>query len=754
MNTPNTILPRAIKHTMAETIDIPHELINGTVKQSAPEIIFLNFSDAKIPVFKETRNKDYVKYGDDNRYPEYLTYLFNKSGKHGAIITGKADYIFGEGFENGDFIVNRLNESLNDISKKAILDVEIYGGFRLEIIWNAGRRVKEIYHVDFTTIRLGKDGGYYYKESWDVNNREREEYIPAFDPNNPVGSQIYAYNEYRPMTRFYPLPSYIACNNSIETDIEISKYWLSAIRNGMNPSKVIQFYTGDPGEEKKREIEASFKRKFAGAENAGKFIFIFNGGGKDKQVDIDDVSGSDLDKMFIELNKTCQQEVFSGHRVTSPMLFGIKTEGQLGGNTELATSYSIFQNTYSRPKAEAFSKEITYLMGFSAMVGEYELQPTDPLGWTIPEEVLKQAITVDEARQKLGLEVIEKPVDTDSAKTLNAISAVSPLVATKILDNLTQNEIRALALLPALDSGDVIPDAKGEVQPQVAATPTAAEVAVNDALKNLTAKQLQHVNRVVRQYSQGKMAEAMAKTLLRNGYGLTEDDITNILGIKAAAMSFSESEDSIIAMFDACGEAREDFEILKSKKVSFESHFEIEADEEIFIQEAFKTYDVTRTEDRILELIRKDKRITPAVIADTIGQSEAYVNSKIAALTKRGYLEESTSVIGEDTIIERIIPESVSAPPPIAGTTPPAQISIKYSYEVKPGVGPSIIPTSRAFCIKMIGLKRLYSRAEIESMSARLGYSVFDRKGGFWGKRPECRHRWESHIVVKRGGAK
>lgn len=706
---------------MPETFDIPHELLieapaNGKTGK-APEIIFLSFADALIPVFKEVKNKDYIKYGDDNRYPEYLTYLFNKSGKHGAIISAKAKYIFGLGFENGDFVINRLGESLNDISRKAILDIEIYGGFRLEVIWNLQKKISEIYHVDFTTLRLSKEGGsYYYKETWEKNKDHISgTEIQEFNAANPVGTQIFAYNEYRPMTRFYPLPSYISCNNSIETDIEISIYWLSAIRNGMNPSKMIQFFQGEPTQENKREIEAQFKKKFSGSGNAGKFILVFNAANSvDQTVKVDDISGSDLDKMFIELNKTVQQEIFSGHQVTSPLLFGIMEPGKLGGNTELQTAYSIFQNTYSKPKADAFSKEVTWLMGFSPKVGQYELQPSDPIGVQFDIKDVINALPKEFIFDKLNIPIEQRAL---------------PNVGS---DNKPTDPTTGM---PAATAADTPP--------------------INENLKNLSAKQLQHVNRVIRQYKQGKMAGPMAKNLLRNGYGLSEDDINEILGITPVQLSFSEEEDYIVAMFDACGDSKDDFEILKSKRVSF-SEQEAEADEEIFIGEAFKTYDVTRTEDRILELIKKDKLVTPEVIAETIGQSVAYVNSKIENLVQRGYLEQSTGTSGEDTVIERIIPEaaSIETPPPIKGTVPPTQIFIKYSYE-----GPQDAK-NRPFCAKMMQLRRLYSRAEIEKISARLGYSVFDRRGGFWTRKgthdttPYCRHNWKSNLIVKKGGEK
>lgn len=719
--------------------------------ESSPDIVVLKFADSKIPVFKETRNKDYIKYGEDNRYPEYLTFLFNKSAKHNAILTGKSFYIFGEGYENGNVKINRLGDTLNDIAKKAILDIEIYGGFRLEIIWNAARRVSEIYHVDYTTIRVGKESGYYYKECWDINNRDEEIFIPAFNPSYPVGSQIFAYNEYRPMTRFYPLPSYIGSNNYIETDIEISKYYLSSIRNGMMPSKMIQFFKGEPTEDKKREIEHRFSKKFSGSENAGKFILVFNDVNASKSVEIDDLSASELDKHMIELNKTCQQEIFSGHLVTSPMLFGIKTEGQLGGTTELKTAYDIFINTYAKPKANAFDKEINYLFSYSAFPAEYELKQTDPIGWQVPDALLEKSVTSDDVRAKLGLPIAEKIEDTQATKTLNAINGMSPLVANKVLEHLLPNEIRSLAALPPVAGGDipVAPDGTPLAAPTLDSDQPV--IPINDNIKNLTGKQRINLERIVRNYKQGKITYEVAKHQLQTGFGLSDKDVAIYLGAQPAAMSAQEKEDYIVAMFDECGDNRDDFEILKSKKVCFSSEIEAEEDEEIYIQEAFKTIDVTKTEDAILQLIKKDPKITPKIIADAIGQTESYVTSKLNSLVKRGYLETSVEKIGEDEIISRSIPASVDITvPPDVIKNPPVQVFVKYSYEVKPGIGPAIIPTTRPFCRKMVHLNRLYSRAEIEAISLRLGYSVWDRKGGWWGKNPECRHLWKSNIVVKK----
>lgn len=736
--------------------DLP-DLKKVPVSNEDPNIIVLKFSDASVPVFREARNKDYIIYGEKNYYPEYLTYLFNKSSKHNAIITGKADYIFGKGYENGDQIVNRLNESLNDITKKCLLDVEIYGGFRLEVIWNKGGLISEVYHVDFSCLRKGKDNGFWYKEKWFTdgtwqieNRKEDEQFILGFDPSNPTDSQIYEYNEYRPGVRYYPLPGYIGSNNYIETDIEISVFYLSAIRNGMMPSKMIQFFQGDPPDEKKKEIERRFTKKFAGAGNAGKIVLVFNNANATKSVEVSDLSASELDKMFIEMNKTVQQEIFSGHRVTSPMLFGIMEPGKLGGTTELATAYAIFKNTYAEPKANAYDKEINWLLSFSVFKGEYKLQPTDPIGLLFDIKDVIQSLPKTFVFKELGI-----PEEMWGGETIGGTVGTVP----------------------------------GTLNPSI------TTAIVNDNIKNLTGRQYQGVMRIVRQYDEGngKLTRAAAVAMLKKGFGLDDDDIIAFLGEEPQALSLSfeaamvtcpncshkfdynsisESgmgyvkcpkcgeavtqanllEANIIAMFDECGDSKNDFEILKSKRVMF-SEQEAGDDEEIYIKEAFKDYDVTTTENKIIELIKKDPLITPLVIASVVKETVAFVESKIKNLIKRGYIETTIEKIGEDEIIKRIIPKGIDiAVPPVRGKINPTQIYIKYSYEVKPGIGPEIIPTSRPFCIKMIQLNRLYSRADIEKISQRLGYSVFDRKGGFWGKSPECRHNWVSSIVIKKGG--
>ncbi len=711
--------------------------LNGKAANDNFDIVVLNFADSKIPEFKEVRNKDYILCGDRNDYPEYLVYQYNKSGKHRAIINGKSKYILGSGLEGeggwapvtaedgtvkpADY-VNTKKETIYDVLKKSIKDVEIHGGFRWFITWNMQKKVAGIHHEDFYKFRTGKDGGFYYKEKWfdgygrpnnkvdAVHYKEFNGQPPAQDDKNKV--QVFAYNEYGPGCDWYPLPEYVGCSNYIDIDIEIGKFHLSTLRNGMMPSKMIQFYTGEPTEDKKKEIEKRFKEKFAGSENAGKFVLVFNTV-KDKSVDISDLSFTELDKQFEILNKTTEQQIFTGHQVTSPMLFGVKTEGQLGGNTELRTAYEIFINTYAKPKQADLEKIVNYFGGIMGKGNSYHFTQLDPVGLIFDVKDVIDKIPEEYVLERLGVpKKYRKP----------ATPAAAPGVA------------------PDQQASDT-----------------------NDNIKNLTAKQHQQLLRIIRQYSQGKLTREAASTLFKTGLGLNDDDINSLLGIVeedvvgemqkfAKEAESTMDEDSVIQLFNCCGDLRSDFHIIKSKKIKLAA--EVYTDELNFYKHAFVSQ-VTITEANILNLISKDKFITPEVIAKTLGTTTEYVTAKIARLVDKGILSTTEQVIGEDTQIERKLVKpfkDISKPPGELETT---EILVKYSYE-----GPND-DRNRPFCKKLLELNRIYSRSEIESVSQRLGYSVWDRRGGWWTKpngdhSPSCRHKWVSHIVVKKtkGAAK
>jgi len=375
-----------------------------------------------VPQFKEERSKDWIMYGVErpwkNRYPDYLLDLYNSSAKHHAIVQGKTDYIVGNGWmidETGlntesiakiSQFVKRPNgsEDLNTLLFKATLDLEIYGGFCFEIISNKTlEKISAVYHCDFTKYRKAKDlDGYFYSEDWSKNQPETE-YIPAFDPSNIGGKSLLYVKSYHPMGQAYPLPEYLGCVPYIEMDKEIANFHLNSIKNGFMGGTMINFFNGQPTEEEQQAIERKLYDKFSGSDNANKLVLNFNDS-KEQGAEIIALNGNDFDKRFDTLNKTVQTEIFAGHRIVDPQLFGIKEDGIFSSRNQVRDSYELFQNTYVNGRQRFLEEIFNGLLGVQGFDGRIYIQDTEPIGREYSEATRASVMTTDEIREDMGLE--------------------------------------------------------------------------------------------------------------------------------------------------------------------------------------------------------------------------------------------------------------------------------------------------------------------------------------------------------------
>ena len=370
----------------------------------------VTFAEARQPEFKEKKGEGYIQYGDRNDYPNYLVDLFNKSAKHNAIIKSKVHYISANGWKGSQaaepFIakVNRM-ESLNDLTRKVSLDAELFGGYYLEIIFSATGQLSEIWHCDYTKIRTNKDNTqFWYKE--DFNDRlEKAQVYPAFNPANPFGKQILYVKEYRPNIGFYSLPGYFGALNYIESDIEISKHVLGNAQTGFSASKLITLPNGEPSDEEKRNIEKRFTNRFSGSDGK-KFILAFVNDSARKPI-IDDLGTSDITKEdFGRVDSLIQTNIFSGHQITTPSIFGIAEAGKLGSRSEMRDGYEIFKNTYVNSKQMHLESVFNMLFKYRGIEEpELSIIPTEPIGFEFSESLLKEIAPKEWLLEKAGIDI-------------------------------------------------------------------------------------------------------------------------------------------------------------------------------------------------------------------------------------------------------------------------------------------------------------------------------------------------------------
>jgi DNA-binding Lrp family transcriptional regulator len=376
----------------------------------------LSFLDDSLPIFKENKTKGYITYGLDNLYPQELIRLYNSSPKHNAIINQKAAYIVGastdiKGANTTDIAItqdflNNINayEDFENLKSKLAQDYELFDGFAVEVIWNKAKtKPAEYYHLPFQNVRLGKECAY-YSEDWTNQRAEVCEY-PFFNANTRENKQVFYFKLYRAGQKEYPLPSYIGALRYIEIDSEIQNWHFNSIKNGFSAQTLIQFFKGIPTPEEMRMTERRFKSQKTGTHNAGGMIIGYNEP-SERPAEITNLQPSDFDKQFLQLNDTVRDEIFVGHRISNPVLFGISTAGALGQRNELIEAYELFQQAYIEPRQKQFDAALNSILKYAVPCQVVTINKP-PIGQDYVDLYTKGVITQNEARIELGFEPIE-----------------------------------------------------------------------------------------------------------------------------------------------------------------------------------------------------------------------------------------------------------------------------------------------------------------------------------------------------------
>ena len=331
----------------------------------------VELSHYNIPHIVEKTNQDWVSFGEDNLYPNYLLELFLGSAINGALIKSIGAMIYGEGLAATDADDNEatkesflklnglLHDSPDDVLKDLAMDLKLFGGCYVNVIWSRDRKsISKISHIGAQYIRSGKmvDGEidtYYYSSDWSKWKKSEHKPRPykAFNTKDRTqASQILMIRDKNPALFYGFAPDYVASTDYIQLDLEIAQFHLANISNGMFPSMAINFKNGVPSDDERRTIERQINSKFSGSGNSGRILLTFNDGG-DTTPEIVPLDTNNASESYQFLSKEVVNKVLSGHRVTSPLLFGIRAEGGgLGSNAdELRDAFSLFNNTVIIP---------------------------------------------------------------------------------------------------------------------------------------------------------------------------------------------------------------------------------------------------------------------------------------------------------------------------------------------------------------------------------------------------------------------
>lgn len=364
----------------SSTVPVPEKRTDNSILVDAFSFYQANTYLPAVSTYYSTNT--YVKWGDNNLFPLQLVDLYNSSPIHSSIILQKSKMVVGAGLQYNDSLlsiqqkdaINRFliaadgERDLETVLQDLSFDYQLFGAMVIEVMWNSDfTRIVKVNRIPAMNIRLGKENDYgkvenfYYNKDWSRSNSCTA--IPAFNIlNKESQNQIIYIKNPSVDGRYYGIPTYASGLNWVAADASISKFHLSNINQGFAPSIAIKFYKKPESDEQREEIVSGIKKEYAGQGNAGKAMIFFSDG-KDLAPDVAPVDTTDLDKQFTVIADQIVDQIIRSHRGVSPILWGVKTAGQLGGASgEYEVAYKTFEKNVVQPDRKVLENVVNRIL--------------------------------------------------------------------------------------------------------------------------------------------------------------------------------------------------------------------------------------------------------------------------------------------------------------------------------------------------------------------------------------------------------
>lgn len=272
-------------------------------------------------------------------------------------------------------------------------------------------------------------------------------------------------------------------------------------------------------------------------------------------------------------------------------------------------------------------------------------------------------------------------------------------------------------------------------------------------LYNTDAVYLDRVDPITEQFSETaviQIATALGSDYLsqlaeKAGLEVKNEVVTNTV----TQMSKEEKDDELLfSLLEKMGRPASGIKCKYSKELHFKDD-EVNIDEDSFRM----NFEVTDFDKQVLGVLKNNPTITADSIAEALNTDLKTVAESLNRLANEGLIDVKEIDIPDE------IPSDTEEPSrelTEEGEKQAATVDfeIVYRYVKRASAsGGDIIPGSRDFCRRLISLGRVYSKEDIDQMSAIVGHNVWLRRGGFWNRdgviSPSCRHVWRQELIEK-----
>lgn len=386
-----------------------------------------NFESHKPPTTTESKRDNWVEFGDDNNYFQYLIDRYNNSTTNSAVINAITKLIYGRGLDATD-----SNKKPNDyaqmkmlfraeVLKKVIQDEYLLGQGYFQLIYNKqGNAIVRVEHIPAQLIRAekcndkGEITGYYYSDNWLDTKKFPPKRIPAFGYGDKK-LELLRVGEYSVGQKYYSNVDYIGAIPYAKLEEEIADFLINDVQHGFSPTSVINFNNGVPDEEKQSLIASDVKRKLTGSSGA-KVVVAFNSD-ETKKTTIDSVPLNDAPAHYQYLSEEARGKILLGHSVTSGLLFGIPANNGFSSNAdELKNASILFDNLVIRPKQGTILDALDLILAFNKVTLNMYFKTLQPLEFIDQNPVISKDAMEEETGLKLSSHIDQLNVEEFGAE--------------------------------------------------------------------------------------------------------------------------------------------------------------------------------------------------------------------------------------------------------------------------------------------------------------------------------------------------
>lgn len=438
----------------------------------------LNLAEYEAPKIIESKQKDWVTFGINNSYFQYIIDRYRNSTTNNAVINAITHLVYGRGLSALD-ASKKPNEyaqlmamlSKNDVRQIAT-DFYMFGQCAIQVHYNDKHdSIVKGFHIAVNLLapqKCDKDGNinnYFYSDNWENTREFVPKLIPAYSTSKEKIEILYI-RPYMVGMKYFAMPSYIGGIGYAYLEESIMNYQINDAENSFSGTKVVNII-GEFTEEQQRTRSNQIQQKLTGSN--GKKVIVSFSGSKDLQTEVTDIPLTDAPEHYSYLSTECTEKILLAHKVVSGLIFGVaKSSGFSSNADELKTATVLFDNMVIRPIQDRLIEAFDTMLSFNKISLKLYFKTLQPLEFVD----LENAQTAEQVAEETGTELSEQvdlssfgenvnpdwllidefEVDYDTDEQENELLSKEPKVELSVLKQ----------IINLISTGDARPNSKSE----------------------------------------------------------------------------------------------------------------------------------------------------------------------------------------------------------------------------------------------------------------------------------------------------